>query len=74
MKKLYRSRTNVIISGILGGVGEYSNVDPVVVRIIFLVAFFVTGIIPMTFLYILMHIVVPQTPDVVIVSDESTEK
>ncbi len=74
MKKLYRSRTNVIISGILGGVGEYSDVDPVVVRIIFLVAFFVTGIIPMTFLYILMHIVVPQTPDVVIVSDESTEK
>lgn len=32
-KKLYRSRRNKMIVGVCGGIGEYFNVDPNVVRI-----------------------------------------
>ena len=34
-KKLYRSEDNKIFLGICGGIGEYFNVDPVVIRVIF---------------------------------------
>lgn len=33
MKRLYRSRKDRVISGICGGIGEYFNVDPVLVRV-----------------------------------------
>lgn len=32
-KRLYRSKTNKVIAGVCGGLGEYFNVDPVVIRI-----------------------------------------
>ena len=31
MKRLEKSSTNVVISGVLGGIGEYFDIDPVVV-------------------------------------------
>lgn len=33
-KKLTRSRNNRMICGVCGGIGEYLNVDPTVVRIV----------------------------------------
>lgn len=33
-KKLYRSRDNKMIAGVCGGVGEFINVDPTIVRLI----------------------------------------
>ncbi|HDP95596.1 MAG TPA: PspC domain-containing protein [Candidatus Aminicenantes bacterium] len=33
MKRLYRSRKDRVISGICGGIGEYFNLDPVLVRV-----------------------------------------
>ena len=33
-KRLYRSKTNRIIAGVCGGIGEYFNIDPIIVRII----------------------------------------
>ncbi len=35
IKRLYRSRSNRIFFGFCGGVGEYFQVDPVIVRIIY---------------------------------------
>ncbi len=35
MKKLYRSRKNKIIGGVAGGVAEYFNIDPIIVRLVF---------------------------------------
>lgn len=34
MKKLYRSNDNKVLFGICGGIGEYLDIDPVVVRVI----------------------------------------
>ena len=32
-KKLYRSRKNRMIGGVCGGLGEYFNVDPIIIRL-----------------------------------------
>ena len=37
-RKLKRSRVNRMICGVCGGLGEYLNLDPTVVRIIWLIA------------------------------------
>ncbi|MFC2036219.1 PspC domain-containing protein [Chloroflexota bacterium] len=57
-KKLYRSRTDRKIWGICGGLAEYFDIDPVIVRIIAVVSIFVgsAGIIT----YIIMRFVVPE--------------
>ena len=34
IKRIYRSRKNRVIAGVCGGIGEYFNVDPVVIRIL----------------------------------------
>ena len=32
-KKLYRSSTNSMLTGVCGGIGEYFNIDPTLVRL-----------------------------------------
>ena len=34
MKKLYRSNSSCMIAGVCGGIAEYFNIDPSIVRII----------------------------------------
>lgn len=34
-KKLYRSRTDRMICGVCGGIGEYFNIDATIVRLLF---------------------------------------
>ena len=33
-KKLFRSSTNKVIAGVCGGIGEYFDIDPTIVRIV----------------------------------------
>ncbi|MGI5853752.1 MAG: PspC domain-containing protein [Bacillota bacterium] len=35
MKKLYRSRRDSMIAGVAGGIGEYLQVDPTLIRLCF---------------------------------------
>ncbi len=42
MRRFYRSRNNVMLGGVCGGLGEYFNVDPVLFRILF-IFFALTG-------------------------------
>ncbi len=59
-QKLYRSRTNKILGGVCGGLGEYFNLDPVLIRVIFVILAFIHGI--GILLYIIMLVIVPQKP------------
>jgi phage shock protein C len=59
-KKLYRSEHNRIIAGICGGVGEYFDVDPVVVRLIYLLITVFTGLVPGIVTYLLAMLIVPE--------------
>jgi len=43
MKRLFRSRNDKIIAGVCGGIGEYFNVDPVLIRLFWGVLFFIGG-------------------------------
>jgi phage shock protein C len=56
-KRLYRSRTNRIIWGVCGGVAEYFNVDPAIVRVIFVLLVFAGGLGIIA--YIVLAIIAP---------------
>lgn len=62
MKKLYRSRADRVWKGVLGGFGEYFNVDPVMLRVVFILFVLVTGIFPGVLAYIISIFVIPNAP------------
>ncbi|HOJ76882.1 MAG TPA: PspC domain-containing protein [Bacillota bacterium] len=53
MKRLFRSRQNAIIGGVCGGIGEYFNIDPTIIRILF-VLLTGAGILPYLILWIIL--------------------
>jgi phage shock protein C len=55
--RLTRSPTDRMLAGVCGGLGNYFGVDPVIVRLIFVVGV-VTGITP--FLYPVLWLITPQ--------------
>lgn len=59
-KKLYRSEQNKILAGVIGGIGEYFNVDPVILRVLYVLLTVFTGLVPGIVAYILMILVVPK--------------
>jgi len=59
-KRLYRSTTNKIIGGVCGGLGEYFDVDPVLVRVITVLLFLATGFGILA--YIIAWIIIPKRP------------
>ncbi len=60
MKHLYRSSTHRVIGGVAGGIGEYLDVDPVLIRILFVVAFLAGGVGIVA--YIIAWIIIPEQP------------
>nr|WP_237702111.1 PspC domain-containing protein [Thermococcus sp. AM4] len=58
-KKLKRSKTNRMFLGVLGGLAEYLNVDPTILRVIFVVLL-VFNPVTMTLLYLLAALVIPE--------------
>ena len=62
MKRLYLSRTNRKIGGVCGGLGEYLDVDPTIVRLATVVLCLATAIFPFFVGYIIAWIIVPRSP------------
>ena len=60
MKRLYKSRKEKMIDGVCGGIAEYFDVDPVLVRIIFVLFFFLGGAAIIA--YIVGMIIMPKKP------------
>lgn len=58
MKNLTRSKTDKIIAGVCGGLGEYFSIDPVIIRLIFVVITLLGGAGVLA--YIVMWIIVPE--------------
>lgn len=57
-KRLYRSRTDRKIAGVCGGIAEYLDIDPTVVRLILLIAMICGGVGLAA--YIIAWIVMPE--------------
>ena len=71
-KKLYRSRTNSMIGGVCGGLGEYLNVDPTIMRLVAVLLVFANGIGLLA--YIIAWIIIPRNPGIeaeVVVTERS---
>lgn len=48
-----------MFTGILGGLGEFSGLDPVVVRLLFVFITLVTGFFPFALMYLLAIFIIP---------------
>lgn len=59
-KKLYRSRENRMIGGVCGGLGEYFDIDPTLVRLLFILGAFLGIPGALVLIYLIMLIIVPQ--------------
>jgi phage shock protein C len=70
-KKLYRSRENRMIGGVCGGLGEYFDIDPTLVRLLFIVGAFLGIPGALVLVYLAMLIIVPQEPLVTSVVQEA---
>lgn len=60
IRKLHRSNKNKVIAGICGGVGEYFNVDPTIVRVAWLLITLFTGVFPGLIAYVLAIGIIPR--------------
>lgn len=60
-KQLFRSRNERMIAGVCGGLGKYLNIDPTLVRLIFVFGGFATGT-ALFWAYLIMMVVVPEEP------------
>lgn len=56
-KRLYRDTDNAILGGVAAGIANYFDIDPVIVRIAFVLSVFFTGI--GIFVYLILWLVVP---------------
>jgi len=58
-KTLTRSKSNRMIAGVCAGLADYLNIDPTVVRLLFVLGFFLAG--PgILIAYLIMAIVTPE--------------
>ena len=63
-KKLYRSNKNRIIAGVLGGLAEYYDHDPLLWRLGAVVLLIATGLMPGVLVYFIAAILMPLRPSV----------
>lgn len=59
-KRLYRSRLDRMIGGVCGGLGDYFDIDPTVVRLLFVFGTLLGG--PGVIAYLILLVVVPLEP------------
>ena len=59
IKTLYRSKSNRMIAGVCTGLGDYLNIDPTIIRLLFVLGFF-TFNGAMLLVYLIMAIVTPE--------------
>jgi len=57
IKKVYRSKKDRVLAGVAGGLAEHFEIDPVLVRIIFVILLFAGGFALL--LYIILIFVIP---------------
>ncbi|MDX1417682.1 MAG: PspC domain-containing protein [Candidatus Promineifilaceae bacterium] len=60
-KKLYRSNDNRWLAGVCGGIGEYFDLDPTLIRVLFILFSFVVG--GGLIIYIILWLVMPLSPE-----------
>lgn len=62
MKRLYRSRDQRLLSGVIGGIAEHYDIDPTLPRLAFILFLLITGVFPGVILYLIAVFMVPEAP------------
>jgi phage shock protein PspC (stress-responsive transcriptional regulator) len=60
-KTLYRSRSNRMFGGVCGGLGDYTNIDPTIFRLLFVFGV-IFGFGSLLIVYLVMLVVIPEEP------------
>ncbi len=64
VKRIYRTAENKVLTGLFGGLGEYFDIDPTLLRLGFLLIVLLTGIFPGVILYFIAALIVPKKLEV----------
>ena len=62
MKKLYKSNKNKVFFGAIGGIGEYFDLDPVILRLLWVLITFFTGLGAGLMVYLVAALIIPKKP------------
>lgn len=73
-KKLYRSREDVMLAGVCGGLAEYFEHDSTLWRLGFALFLVITVFFPGVVFYIIAWIVMPVTPPIVFTYEQAGDR
>ena len=59
-RRLHRSLAESKIAGVCGGIAEYLDIDPTVVRVAYLAVTVLSGVLPGALLYLVLALVIPR--------------
>lgn len=59
-RKLYRSRSDSRLAGVCGGLGEFFEIDPTLIRLLTVAVTLMTGVFPGLIAYVVAWIIVPE--------------
>ena len=59
-QKLLRSRSDRWVAGICGGIGDYFDVDPALVRLVYMLLTFFSAGFPGVMIYLVLWLVMPK--------------
>jgi phage shock protein C len=63
VKRLYRSRRERMLAGVCAGIAHYANMDPTVVRLLWVLATLFPGTTPLgLFGYLVAWLLIPEEP------------
>ncbi len=61
-RRLYRSLRDRKLAGICGGLGEFFDIDPVLIRLLWIIAFFATNGLALL-VYVIAIFIIPNNPE-----------
>jgi phage shock protein C len=61
-KRLYRSRTDRMLAGVAGGMAQYFEADPSLVRVLMVAVILFSAILPGLLLYLACVLIIPEEP------------
>ena len=59
-RPLHRSRNNVVVAGVCGGVAEWLGWDPTLVRVLYVLGSVLSAAFPGLLVYVILWAVMPQ--------------
>ena len=62
IKRLYRSRNDIMIGGVCAGIAEYTYTDPTLIRLLWVVITIITGFAPGVLAYLIAWMIMPLAP------------